>query len=332
MDDQWRLFTGSRSEPVTPTFPPPPNWRTFATPAAVRTEWQPVLANPQSYWARARNYRVAPQAVDPVNAALLLRRPLLVTGSPGTGKTSLIYRVAWELSLGPVFVWSVNSRSKVQDGLYEYNALARLQDHQLNRAEARDDPGRYITLRSLGSAMLPSRRPRALLIDEIDKADPDLANDLLALFEDGCFEVPELQREQARLARVRPAVLPDTDGDATVEISDYAVRCAEFPFIVLTSNGERDFSPAFLRRCIRVQMPDPDLEQLESIVRAQLGDEFAAVFDEQIRGFASESGGIHATDQLLNALFLVHGAHALDKTARDRLLRTVIQSIQGSEP
>jgi MoxR-like ATPase len=148
-----------------------------------------------------------------VNAAIHLRRPLLVRGEPGTGKTSLAYALAQRLQLGPVLHWRITSRSRLVDGLYRYDALGMLQDLQRDdfllrrqgqqqpieqpREQPRERPmADYISLGPVGTAFLPSLLPRVLLIDEIDKADPQLPNELLHLFEEGEFDIPELTRER----------------------------------------------------------------------------------------------------------------------------------------
>ena len=127
-------------------------------------------------------FRSAERILLAVNAAIHLRRPLLVTGLPGSGKTSLAYAIATELGLGPVLVWSITPRSRLlEDGLYRYDALARLQQADLDRsAEATGQPRQppvidpYLRLGPVGTAFLPSRWPRVLLIDEIDKGDLQL--------------------------------------------------------------------------------------------------------------------------------------------------------------
>src|SRR5437016_3219372 len=167
----WKIFQGTADTPHDgiDRLPKPPPWRDFAT----RKESQ------------GRTFRASPREIELVNAALYLRRPLLVTGPPGTGKSSLAHAVAHELKLGDVLRWSISSRSTLKDGLYSYDPLARLQDANV-RAQGGDagpdDIGRYLKLGPLGNAFLPESRPRVLLIDEIDKSDVDLPNDLLHVF------------------------------------------------------------------------------------------------------------------------------------------------------
>jgi MoxR-like ATPase len=291
-------------------------------------------------------YRSTPAIVNAVNAAILLRRPLLVTGSPGSGKSSLAEAVAHELSLRPVVRWHITSRTTLQDGLYHYDAIARLQDTNLRgggqtekppdsggRTEKSPDIGNYLRLGPLGTALAtPSKqRPRVLLIDELDKSDIDLPNDLLHVFEEGSFRIPEVERLptiQAKDVRVRfvdeglldddrPADDPDR---RSVAAPDGWVRCGEFPIVIFTSNGEREFPPAFLRRCLRLHLEDPTFEQLEEIVAWHLGKAALRPDTRQlISAFvqARQQGEILATDQLLNAIQLVTTVRPTDVTPED---------------
>jgi len=174
-------------------------------------------------------FQASDKEIEVVNAAIHLRRPILVTGKPGTGKTTLAYAIAHELKLGTVLNWSITSRSTLQESLYRYDAIARLQE--VNRLEQRGvtkdpDIGQFIRLGPVGTAMLPTVYPRVLLVDEIDKSDIDLPNDLLHVFEEGRYEIPELTRISAEQPEVD--VLP-ADSDAKVTITEGRVACQVFP-------------------------------------------------------------------------------------------------------
>ena len=171
-----------------------PSWRQFR---------DDVEGAAQQQKNKGENFQPPPVAIEMVNAALALRRPLLITGNPGTGKSSLAYAVARELGLKNVLKWAITTRTTLKDGLYSYDAIARLQDAQASGEDNRQETGNYITLGPLGTAFLPADLPRVLLIDEIDKSDIDLPNDLLNLFEDGEFSIPELQRLELAVAQVR---------------------------------------------------------------------------------------------------------------------------------
>ncbi|BAY49310.1 hypothetical protein SAMD00079811_69390 [Scytonema sp. HK-05] len=283
------------------------------------------------------------QIIDAVNAALYLRRPLLVTGRPGTGKTSLAYAIAYELQLGPVLKWPITTRSTLEEGLYQYDALGRLQAIQQEAAtqqeqqtskssqqnqDASSDIGEFIRLGPLGTAFLPTPYPRVLLIDEIDKSDINLPNDLLNLLEEGEFEIPILKRLAKR--GQRSVEVGTADDDLNFPLDGGKVLCQSFPLIVMTSNDERDFPPAFLRRCLQVKMPKATEEELKTIVKAHLGEEIAQQVTDLIAEFANkrdrEAVNL-ATDQLLNAVFLrTHNAETQELKA---LLFT---SLSNAEP
>ena len=181
-----------------------------------------------------------------VNASLFLRRPLLVTGKPGSGKSALATELPG-IALGRVLRWSVTSRTALQSGQYEYDAIGRAQAAATSYAAARraetngktdiEEPaiGDFIRLGPLGTAFLPTRTPRVLLIDELDKSDADLPDDLLSIFEDAEFGIPELERIRAHTPTVR-VFTSDRNGNAT--LTDGRVACAAFPVIIITSNGE----------------------------------------------------------------------------------------------
>ncbi|MER7788413.1 MoxR family ATPase [Streptomyces sp. NPDC097640] len=315
--DDWRLFHGDgRQRPV--EMPPAPPWRTFG----------PVAPDggPAEGPAPARPYLISPEHADVVNAALHLRRPLLVTGHPGTGKSSLARAIAHELDLGEVLHWPVNSRSTVQDALYRYDAIGRLRETALSRDRGDAEPplGSFVRLGPLGTALVPGPRPRVLLVDELDKGDVDLPNDLLTVFEEGEFEIPEL----ARLPEEQSVVDVLTErAEERATVRRGRLRCQEFPVVVITSNGERDFPPAFLRRCVRLELPTPDEARLREIVTAHLGEDALDDVDRLLEAFLRRRSARQlATDQLLNAVFL--RASGVDLSA-DGLLDAVLHRLGG---
>jgi MoxR-like ATPase len=329
----------------------PPLWRQF------KTRRQHI----------AKAYRIGPEAKRAVNAALYLRRPLLVTGPPGSGKSSLAEAVASNLQLGRVLRWPINSRSTLAEGLYGYDVIARLRDAEVgarHRAGAApgpaggDDPedlGPYIRLNALGTALYSNPvakdaapRPRVLLIDEIDKSDIDLPNDLLNVLEEGEFEIPELARVAARKGKVAVEVEtadlvgdesprpPEGDARAECERRKVLVRhgivsCEVFPFVVITSNGERDLPPAFLRRCLQLDItPADNFDQLKELVEAHLNaataDEAVAALIRQFRD-RRNAHKLLANDQLLNAVFLILAGRIPDAGERAGVVELVLREL-----
>jgi MoxR-like ATPase len=309
--------------------PQPPPWRRFPgvlvadndAPPEDDGETQRRLGVRQSVSAAMVN----PHEVDMVNAALYLRRPLLLTGPPGAGKSAMAFQIAKELRLGRVIHWHISSSSTVKSGLYNYDAIGRAEAIAARHASGEsagsaEQIGDFVRLGPLATAFLPSRLPRVLLIDELDKSEIDLPNDLLKIFEDGSFQIPELERIASHTPEV--AVFTD-DPDRKATITGGRVTCSAFPVVVMTSNGERDFPPPFLRRCLQLDIKPPDLEKLTAMVAAHLGREHDdELRRELIRDFAEQSeraGGIPA-DRLIDALFLsTSGAYDRDAASWPRL-------------
>ena len=190
-----------------------------------------------------------------VNVALALERPLLLRGEPGTGKTLLATNLAEALGLDLV-TWHVKSTTKARDGLYVYDTVARLHDSRFGDADVRDI-GRYIQLGPLGRALSADRRV-VLLIDEVDKADIEFPNDLLLELDAMRFRIDETNEE---------------------------VVASQRPFVVITSNNEKELPDAFLRRCIFhfIQFPEPAL--MREIVRVHHPDIEDRVLDQCLEVF-----------------------------------------------
>lgn len=171
-----------------------------------------------------------------VNAAVTLRRPLLVKGEPGTGKTVLAQEIARAID-APLIEWNVKSTTKAQQGLYEYDAVARLRDGQLGD-ERVHDIGNYIKRGKLWDAFTSEQLP-VLLIDEIDKADIEFPNDLLQELDRMSFDVYETGER---------------------------VAARERPIVVITSNNEKELPDAFLRRCFFHYIKFPDRDTMQAII------------------------------------------------------------------
>lgn len=330
----WKLFTGKEDGNGVPNdnlemLPAPPPWRFGGRTASLV---RPAGLDLKAERIRAKPFLPTDPMVLAVNSALYLRRPLLLTGKPGTGKSTLISKVAYELKLGPVIRWPITSRSSVRAGIYEYDAVGRLQ------ASKKKDPPvqEYLRLGPLGTALASNTWPRPLLIDEIDKSDLDFANDLLNVIEEGIYEIPELMRLRQQSVTIR-----DYFGNK-IRVSGGLIRCEQFPFVVMTSNAERDFPAPLLRRCIRLNIELPTSADLVKIVNSHLAlyaagagqspEKFVEIIAEFER--KQQTNQDLATDQLLNAVFLTMTLsdgrkRSYDKDELNKVRESLLRSLSG---
>jgi MoxR-like ATPase len=318
----WKIYTGKgRQTDALQDIPDAPPWR--MTERAQKIGAPPAGLNLNAEKKRAKAFRPTESMIRAVNTALYLRRPLLLTGKPGTGKSSLIASVAYELKMGPVLRWPINSRSTVRNGVYEYDAVGRLQAGR----DYEPPVEQYLTIGPLGTALLAETWPRALLIDEIDKSDLDFANDLLNIIEEGEYEIAELRRLGQPRSEVR-----DAEGNLAT-VTDGRLVCGQFPFVVMTSNGEREFPAALLRRCVRLTIEPPNEADLAEIVEAHLATAIKGSGREALDALITEfvtarSEREVSTDQLLNAVFLTLAVReGMDRTFSDEELAELKQTL-----
>src|SRR6204780_5880900 len=190
-----------------------------------------------------------------VNAAIVLERPLLIKGEPGTGKTLLAEEIAGALG-APLLSWHVKSTTKAQQGLYEYDAVARLRDSQLGDARV-SDIRNYIKRGKLWEAFDAPERP-VLLIDEIDKADIEFPNDLLLELDRMEFFVYE---------------------------TGETIHARRRPIVVITSNNEKELPDAFLRRCFFHYIRFPDADTMRAIIEVHFPGIKKRLVEEALRIF-----------------------------------------------
>ncbi|MFN7175527.1 MAG: AAA family ATPase [Thermaurantiacus sp.] len=240
-----------------------------------------------------------------VNAAATLRRPLLVKGEPGTGKTVLAQEVSASFD-APLIEWHVKSTTKAQQGLYEYDAVSRLRDSQLGDPRVQDVKN-YIRRGKLWEAFTNETLP-VLLIDEIDKADIEFPNDLLQELDRMEFFVYE---------------------------TGETVKASQRPIVVITSNNEKELPDAFLRRCFFHYIKFPDRETMEAIVRVHFPDIQKELVREALTVFYDirEVPGLKkkpSTSELLDWLKLLLHEDLPVELLRERDPRKLIPPLHGA--
>lgn len=235
-------------------------------------------------WTQWEPYVASAELIEAVNLGLFLRRPLLLEGEPGCGKTRLANAVAFELGL-PLKTIHVRSTSRARDLLYTFNAVGRLYDIQERAAAATlaavdagrssikvvEERERFVEYRELGEAIRLSANdtPSVVLIDEIDKADIDFPNDLLDVLDRMRFAVDEV-----------PGLEVDALGQGT-----RAERREVLPIVIVTSNREKELPAPFLRRCLYTFIPFPEEGVLRAIIERHSGKEIDSLVEIALRRF-----------------------------------------------
>ncbi|MGC2083597.1 MAG: MoxR family ATPase [Bradyrhizobium sp.] len=240
-----------------------------------------------------------------VNAAIVLERPLLVKGEPGTGKTVLAEEVAKAIK-APLLTWHIKSTTKAQQGLYEYDAVSRLRDSQLGDSRVSDIKN-YIKRGKLWDAFTAPERP-VLLIDEIDKADIEFPNDLLLELDRMEFHVYE---------------------------TGETIKAAKRPVVIITSNNEKELPDAFLRRCFFHYIKFPDTETMEKIVDVHFPGIKKRMVEESLRIFfeVRDVPGLKkkpSTSELLDWLKLLLNEDIGPEQLRERDPRKLIPPLHGA--
>ena len=190
----------------------------------------------------SQNYVASEELMRAVNIAMVLQKPLLIKGEPGTGKTMLAEAISQSLDK-KLIIWNIKSTTKAQDGLYVYDVVQRLYDSQFG-GEGVDDIAKYVRLGKLGEAFTADEQV-ILLIDEIDKADLEFPNDLLWELDRMEFHIPE---------------------------TGETVTAKHRPVVIITSNAEKELPDAFLRRCVFHYIEFPDQELMAEIVKVHFPD------------------------------------------------------------
>ncbi len=250
-------------------------------------------------------YIVTEDLMMAVNAAVTLQRPLLVKGEPGTGKTMLAEEIARSLGR-PLIPWHIKSTTKAAQGLYEYDAVARLRDSQLGDNKVHDI-GNYIVKGKLWEAFEAEGQP-VLLIDEIDKADIEFPNDLLL----------ELDRMEFYVYETKQVIKAKTR-----------------PIIIITSNNEKELPDAFLRRCFFHYIQFPDRDTMDSIIRVHYPDIKKNLLAEALECFFElrDIPGLKkrpSTSELLDWIKLLVAEDIPPEALREKDTRRAIPKLYGA--
>ena len=240
-----------------------------------------------------------------VNAAVTLQRPLLVKGEPGTGKTQLAQEIARSLGM-PLQEWHIKSTTKARQGLYEYDAVARLRDSQLGDDKV-EDISNYILRGKLWEAFASEEQP-VLLIDEIDKADIEFPNDLLQ----------ELDRMEFYVYETRKLV-----------------KARHRPVVIITSNNEKELPDAFLRRCFFHYIAFPDFDTMTKIVNVHFPDLKKDLLQEALQTFFSvrDVPGLKkrpSTSELLDWIKLLLAEDIPTEALRSKDSRKTVPILHGA--
>ncbi|XFF02232.1 MoxR family ATPase (plasmid) [Bradyrhizobium guangxiense] len=252
-----------------------------------------------------KNYVATDDLKVAVNASIVLERPLLIKGEPGTGKTVLAEEVAKALN-APLLTWHIKSTTKAQQGLYEYDAVSRLRDSQLGDSRV-SDIRNYIKRGKLWEAFAAEQRP-VLLIDEIDKADIEFPNDLLLELDRMEFHVYE---------------------------TGETIKAKQRPIMMITSNNEKELPDAFLRRCFFHYIKFPDADTMVRIVDVHFPGIEKRLVEEALRIFfeVREVPGLKkkpSTSELLDWLKLLLNEDMTAEQLRERDPRKLIPPLHGA--
>tara|TARA_R110000782_G_scaffold204301_3_gene292841 strand:- start:386 stop:1243 length:858 start_codon:yes stop_codon:yes gene_type:complete len=260
---------------------------------------------PNPKFTGTRSYIATDDLMMAVNAAVTLERPILIKGEPGTGKTQLAIEVAESLGK-PLFEWHIKSTTKAQQGLYEYDAVARLRDSQLGDDKVHDISN-YIMRGKVWEAFESAEQP-VLLIDEIDKADIEFPNDLLQ----------ELDRMEFYVYETRQLV-----------------SARHRPIIVITSNNEKELPDAFLRRCFFHYIKFPDQDTMAKIIDVHFPNLKKELLSEALNAFykVRDVRGLKkkpSTSELLDWIKLLLAEDIPPEALRSENSRSAIPPLYGA--